>query len=82
MLKMTKPFDIPKQLFVDAFKHVKTNAGAAGVDHRDRLSAALDLSLRDGPASVEVAVTPALSAGEHRSLLRHGRRRPTIHEFA
>ena len=34
MLKMTKPFDIPKQLFVDAFKHVKANAGAAGVDRQ------------------------------------------------
>ena len=31
---MTKPFDIPKQLFVDAFEHVKTNAGAAGVDRQ------------------------------------------------
>ena len=31
---MTKPFDIPKQLFVDAFKHVKANAGAAGVDRQ------------------------------------------------
>ena len=31
---MTKPFDIPKQLFVDAFNHVKANAGAAGVDRQ------------------------------------------------
>lgn len=31
---MTKPFDIPKQLFVDAFYHVKANAGAAGVDRQ------------------------------------------------
>lgn len=29
---MTKPFDIPKQLFVEAFKHVKEKDGAAGVD--------------------------------------------------
>ena len=30
----TKPFDIPKKLFVEAFKDVKKkNAGAAGVDH-------------------------------------------------
>src|SRR5579864_1753157 len=34
MLKMTKPFDIPKQLFVDAFEHVKANGGAAGVDRQ------------------------------------------------
>jgi len=32
-VKRTKPFDIPKPLFVKAFKHVKANAGAAGVDH-------------------------------------------------
>lgn len=31
---MTKPFDIPKQLFVDAFTHVKANAGSAGVDRQ------------------------------------------------
>ncbi len=31
---MIKPFDIPKQLFVDAFNHVKANAGAAGVDRQ------------------------------------------------
>jgi len=31
---MTKPFDIPKQLFVDAFNHVKANAGVAGVDRQ------------------------------------------------
>ncbi len=31
---MTKPFDIPKQFFVDAFEHVKANAGAAGVDRQ------------------------------------------------
>lgn len=31
---MTKAFDIPKQLFVDAFKHVKANAGSAGVDRQ------------------------------------------------
>lgn len=28
----TKSFDIPKALVVEAFKHVKSNAGAAGVD--------------------------------------------------
>lgn len=31
-MKKTKQFDIPKQLFVEAFKRVKVNAGAAGVD--------------------------------------------------
>lgn len=31
---VTKPFDIPKQLFVEAFKQVKANAGAAGVDRQ------------------------------------------------
>ncbi|HHI5329624.1 TPA: group II intron reverse transcriptase/maturase [Legionella pneumophila] len=32
ILKKTKHFDIPKQLFVEAFKRVKANSGAAGVD--------------------------------------------------
>lgn len=32
MLEKTKPFHIPKQLFVQAYKLVKANAGAAGVD--------------------------------------------------
>lgn len=31
---MTKAFDIPKQLFMDAFKNVKANAGVAGVDRQ------------------------------------------------
>jgi RNA-directed DNA polymerase len=31
-LEKTKQFDIPKQLFVQAFKLVKANAGSAGVD--------------------------------------------------
>ncbi len=31
-MKETKQFDIPKQLFVQAYKLVKSNAGAAGVD--------------------------------------------------
>lgn len=31
-MEKTKPFNIPKQLFVQAFKLVKANAGAAGVD--------------------------------------------------
>jgi len=31
---MTKPFDIPKSLFVRAYKLVKANAGSAGVDEQ------------------------------------------------
>ena len=31
-MKKTKQFNIPKQLFVEAFKNVKANAGACGVD--------------------------------------------------
>lgn len=31
-MEKTKPFNIPKRLFVQAFKLVKANAGAAGVD--------------------------------------------------
>ena len=30
----TKPFDIPKQQVVQAYRLVKANAGAAGVDHQ------------------------------------------------
>jgi RNA-directed DNA polymerase len=33
-MEKTKPFNIPKQLFVEAFKLVKANAGAAGVDQQ------------------------------------------------
>jgi RNA-directed DNA polymerase len=33
-LEKTKPFNIPKQLFVQAYKLVKANAGAAGVDQQ------------------------------------------------
>ena len=32
-MEKTKPFNIPKKLFVQAHKLVKANAGAAGVDH-------------------------------------------------
>ena len=32
MEKTTKPFNIPKKLFIQAFKLVKENAGAAGID--------------------------------------------------
>lgn len=31
-MEKTKPFNIPKQLFVEAYRLVKANAGAAGVD--------------------------------------------------
>ena len=31
-MEKTKPFDISKKLFVQAYKLVKANAGAAGVD--------------------------------------------------
>ena len=34
MLSKTKPFDIPKQLVVEAWKIVKANAGSAGVDQQ------------------------------------------------
>ncbi|MGX9939943.1 hypothetical protein ACVHNT_09185 [Acinetobacter pseudolwoffii] len=30
---MTKPFNIPKALIWEAFKKVKENGGAAGIDH-------------------------------------------------
>lgn len=33
-MEKTKPFNIPKQLFVQAFKLVQTNTGAAGVDQQ------------------------------------------------
>lgn len=33
-LEKTKPFNIPKQLFVQAYELVKANAGAAGVDQQ------------------------------------------------
>ena len=33
-MNKTKPFIIPKQLFVRAYKYVKANAGAAGVDEQ------------------------------------------------
>ncbi len=33
-MEKTKQFNIPKQLFVQAFKLVKANAGSAGVDQQ------------------------------------------------
>ena len=34
ILEKTKPFNIPKQLVWQAYKLVKANAGAAGIDHQ------------------------------------------------
>ena len=34
MVEKTKPFNISKQLFEQAYKLVKANAGAAGVDQQ------------------------------------------------
>jgi group II intron reverse transcriptase/maturase len=33
ILEKTKPFTIPKDLFVQAYEHVKANAGTAGIDN-------------------------------------------------
>ena len=42
-MEKTKPFNIPKQLFVQAYKLVKANAGAAGVDEESLEDFAKDL---------------------------------------
>jgi len=42
-LEKTKPFNIPKQLFVQAYKIVKANAGSAGVDEESLEDFAKDL---------------------------------------
>jgi len=42
-LEKTKQFDIPKRLFVQAYKLVKVNAGAAGVDAESLDKFAIDL---------------------------------------
>ena len=42
-MEKTKPFDISKQLFVQAYKLVKANAGAAGVDEESLEDFAKDL---------------------------------------
>jgi len=43
MLEKTKPFNIPKQLLVQAYERVKANAGAAGVDEESLEDFAKDL---------------------------------------
>jgi len=42
-LEKTKPFNIPKQLFVQAYRLVKANAGSAGVDEESLEDFAKDL---------------------------------------
>ena len=42
-MEKTKPFNIPKQLFVQAYKLVKANAGAAGIDEETLEDFAKDL---------------------------------------
>ena len=42
-MEKTKPFNIPKQLFVKAYKLVKANAGAAGVDQQSLSDFSKDL---------------------------------------
>ncbi len=43
MKETTKPFDIPKERFVQAYKLVKANAGAAGIDRESLEDFAKDL---------------------------------------
>ncbi len=45
ILEKTKPFNLPKQLFVKAYKLVKANAGSAGVDKQSL--ADFDKNLKD-----------------------------------
>ena len=40
---MTKPFTIPKHLIWEAWKQVRSNGGAAGVDHQSILGFEEDL---------------------------------------
>lgn len=72
----TKPFIIPKQLFVRAYKMVKANAGAAGIDNQSL--ADFERNLRDNlyklwnrmssgsyfPPPVKAVSIPKKSGGE------------------
>jgi len=40
---MTKPFNIPKALIMEAYKRVKANSGSGGVDHQSLEDFAKDL---------------------------------------
>lgn len=42
-MEKTKPFNIPKQLVVQAYERVKANAGGAGVDEESLEDFAKDL---------------------------------------
>jgi RNA-directed DNA polymerase len=75
-LEKTKPFNIPKQLFVQAYKLVKANAGAAGVDEESLEDFAKDLKnnlyklwnkMSSGsyfPPAVKAVPIPKKSGGE------------------
>lgn len=75
-LEETKPFNIPKQLFVQDYKLVKANAGAAGVAEASLEDFAKDLknnfyklwnrisSKSYFPPAVKVVLIPKKSRGE------------------
>lgn len=75
-MEKTKPFNIPKQLFVQAYKLVKANAGAAGVDEESLEDFAKDLKnnlhklwnrMSSGsyfPPAVKAVPIPKKSGGE------------------
>ena len=75
-MEKTKPFNIPKQLFVQAYKLVKANAGAAGVDEETLEDFAKDLKsnlyklwnrMSSGsyfPPAVKAVPIPKRSGGE------------------
>lgn len=44
-MEKTKPFNLPKQLFVEAYRLVKANAGSAGVDKQSLTD--FDKNLKD-----------------------------------
>ena len=57
-MKKIKPFIIPKLLFVQAYKLVKANAGAAGVDSQSLED--FELNLKDNlyPFYLKVRILP------------------------